>query len=111
MIDGFLIGSYGAITYGINWDSSVLWPQGVMGVLSTIGIVINAFGYMLLLFPLYVIISFTIHSQNTMKEAYKPKVGRYVDGSVLFLGSLFFITGIILFLMYRADPRIFVDAH
>ena len=52
MIDGFLIGSYGAITYGINWDTSALWPQGVMGVLSTIGIVINAFGYMLLLFPL-----------------------------------------------------------
>ena len=54
--------SYGGRTYGINWDSSVLWPQGVMGVLSTIGIVINAFGFMLLLFPLYVIISFTIYS-------------------------------------------------
>ena len=65
MIDGFMIGSYGGITYGINWDTSALWPQGVMGILSTIGIVINSFGYMLLLFPLYVIISILLFIHRT----------------------------------------------
>ena len=39
-----------------------------------------------------------------MKEAYKPKVGRYVNASLFFLGALSLVTGIILFLMYRADP-------
>ena len=36
---------------------SVLWPLSFKDVLSTLGIVINAFGFMLLLFPLYVCIS------------------------------------------------------
>ena len=42
-----------------------------------------------------------------MKEKYKPKVGRYVNWSLLFLGVLFLGTGIILFLMYRLDPSSF----
>ena len=39
-----------------------------------------------------------------MKEAYKPKVGRYVNFGVIFIGMLYLIPGIILFLMYRSDP-------
>ncbi|CBK21918.2 uncharacterized protein [Blastocystis hominis] len=86
---------YGGITFGLSWDSSVLWPLSFKDVLSTLGIVINAFGFMLLLFPLY----------NEMKEAYKPKVGRYVNFGVITIGLLYLIPGIILFLMYRSDPN------
>ena len=39
-----------------------------------------------------------------MKEAYKPKVGRYVNFGVITIGLLYLIPGIILFLMYRSDP-------
>ena len=46
-----------------------------------------------------------------MKEAYKPKVGKYVNIALTILGSLYLVTGIILFLMYRADPRIFIDIY
>lgn len=32
----------------------MLYPVSLMGVLSNIGVIINAFGFLLVLFPLYV---------------------------------------------------------
>lgn len=49
-----LMFSYGGIHWGISWDNSVLFPESLMGVLANIGIIINAFGFLLCLFPLYV---------------------------------------------------------
>ena len=54
----FLMNSDGGIRFGISWDRSVLFPQNLMGILSTLGIIINAFGFMLMLFPLFVCIQF-----------------------------------------------------
>lgn len=53
-----VIVSDGGVRFGISWDKSVLFPQSLMGILSTLGIIINAFGFMLILLPLYAPIPF-----------------------------------------------------
>ena len=53
-----VICSDGGVRFGISWDKSVLFPQSLMGILSTLGIIINAFGFMLVLLPLYAPIPF-----------------------------------------------------
>ena len=45
---------YGGIHWGLSWDNAVLHPQSFTAILSNIGIIINAFGFLLCLFPLYV---------------------------------------------------------
>ncbi|OAO12029.1 Transmembrane amino acid transporter protein [Blastocystis sp. ATCC 50177/Nand II] len=79
----------GGVRFGISWDKSVLFPQSLMGILSTLGIIINAFGFML----------------NNMKSQAKPKVKKNITGSLSLLGLIYLVTGIVLFLMYRSDPR------
>lgn len=51
---------------GISWDTSVLYPQSLNGILANLGVIINAFGFMLILFPLYVLFSL-IHSLEKLK--------------------------------------------
>ena len=76
-----------------------------MGVLSNIGIIINAYGFLLVLFPLYVFIANETHLQNNLKTKEKPKAGHSINFSVVSLSALYLVTGAVLFLMFRQDPR------
>lgn len=40
-----------------------------------------------------------------MKSQAKPKVKKNITGSLSLLGLIYLVTGIVLFLMYRSDPR------
>ncbi|KNB45561.1 hypothetical protein JH06_5485 [Blastocystis sp. subtype 4] len=86
---------YGGTHWGISWDTEVLYPQSLMGILSNIGIIINAYGFLLVLFPLY----------NNLKTKEKPRAGHSITFSVVSLSAVYLITGAILFLMFRQDPR------
>ncbi|KNB45562.1 hypothetical protein JH06_2422 [Blastocystis sp. subtype 4] len=86
---------YGGIHWGIRWDSSLLYPESLMGILSNIGIIINAFGFLLCLFSLYV---------KIRKESRKY-ASRYINISLFILCVLYVGSGIILLLMFHQDPQ------
>lgn len=78
---------------GISWDVSVLYPQSIKGILANLGVIINAFGFMLILFPLYVFHPFT-HSiekhaslSETVGEQTRECVAHCVGHLVCYYGS------------------------